>query len=45
MRRSARSSGWNYLTAPFHLLRDDIGTEEAEPWHEEGATRSALRVT
>ncbi|GAX49706.1 hypothetical protein [Streptomyces olivochromogenes] len=36
---------WSYLTVPFHLLRDDIHTEEAEPWYEEGATWLALRVT
>ncbi|MFD4510767.1 hypothetical protein [Streptomyces sp. NPDC058457] len=36
---------WNYLTVPFHLLRDGIRTEEAAPWYEEGGVWRALRVT
>ncbi|WP_405885343.1 hypothetical protein OG762_45535 [Streptomyces sp. NBC_01136] len=36
---------WNCLTVPFHLLRDDVRTEEAKPWREEGAVWPALHVT
>ncbi|MYV45181.1 hypothetical protein [Streptomyces sp. SID2888] len=35
---------WNYLTAPFLLLRPDVLTRELDPWHEAGQTWRRLRV-
>ena len=36
---------WMYLTAPFSLLSEGIGCEEAEPWDEDGERWRALRVS
>ncbi|WP_123979567.1 hypothetical protein [Streptomyces sp. Ag109_O5-1] len=36
---------WHCLTMPFHLLSCDIRTEQARPWHEEGAVWPAVRIT
>jgi hypothetical protein len=36
---------WMYLTVPFSLLCDGIGCEETAPWHEDGESWRALKVT
>lgn len=41
----AGEANWNYFAAPFLFARDDVGTEEIEPWHENGEVWRSLLVT